>query len=340
MNLPIPAPRALRAQADSSARRAVIEGALSALVVYVVAGLGEAALIRVLRPTELELTWVSDLVLSAALGIAVYLWRHLRATRLELTERQRAEVVIQTQLSLAEAMQRRLLPAVPVSANGFEWAATLKSAGKIGGDFYDFIELVPGTTLMLVADVSGKGVPAAMALGLLRSTFRMLARGTQSPSDIAGRMSAVLYDEWHGTPYVTCIVATVDTMERTLTYTNAGHPAGVLVNNSTDRYLTKGGPPIGLLKDAQFQAECLDMDAGDVCVFVTDGITESFETVLESPVRAIAETARRAFGSAEDICDALMTQACSAPGPAGVRDWDDDRTVVVVALRDGARQDA
>jgi sigma-B regulation protein RsbU (phosphoserine phosphatase) len=323
-----------RVRADHLARRAIVEGALAALVVYVAAGLGEAALIRLLRPTELELTWVSDLVLSAALGIAVYLWRHLRATRLELTERERAEVVIQTQLSLAEAMQRRLLPAVPAAANGFAWAATLMSAGKIGGDFYDFIEPVGGTTVMLVADVSGKGVPAAMALGLLRSTFRMLARETQSPSDLAGRMSAALYAEWHGTPYVTCIIARVDRISRTLTYTNAGHPAGVLVSRGTDRYLTRGGPPMGLLEDARFEAEHIDLSAGDVCVFVTDGITEAFETALQSPVRVIAESARKASGGAEDICDAVMTQARNAPGPAGVNDWDDDRTVVVVALRD------
>ena len=98
-----------------AAQRAVLEGVFAAVVVYAVAGGSELVLIRLLRPTEVELTWVSDVVLSSALGIAVYLWRHLRAIRLALTERERAALVIQTQLSLAETMQRRLLPAVPAT---------------------------------------------------------------------------------------------------------------------------------------------------------------------------------------------------------------------------------
>src|SRR5262245_233191 len=95
--------------------RALAQAGAVALAFFAVAGLLEAALIRAFRPSELELDWVSDVVLSAALGVAVYLWLHLRATRQALTERERSQVVIQTQLALAEAMQRRLLPDVPVS---------------------------------------------------------------------------------------------------------------------------------------------------------------------------------------------------------------------------------
>ena len=89
-------------------RRALIEGGISALIMYVVAGASEEALIRIVRPTEGELTWISDVVIAAAFGVAVYLWRDLRATRLELSERERDELVLQTQLSLAATMQRRL----------------------------------------------------------------------------------------------------------------------------------------------------------------------------------------------------------------------------------------
>jgi hypothetical protein len=87
--------------ARASARRpAITAGIVSGVLVYVVAGAFEALLIRLLHPTELELTWVSDVVVSAAFGIAVYLWTHLRTTRRELSERERAELVLQTQLSL------------------------------------------------------------------------------------------------------------------------------------------------------------------------------------------------------------------------------------------------
>ena len=149
---------------SSDRRRALVEGVTAALIVYVIAGGSEEALIRILRPTEGELTWISDVVTAAAFGVAVYLWRYLRATRLELSERERDELVLQTQLTLAASMQRRLLPAAPPPDHGFEWAAVQIPAGRIGGDFYDFVEQSPGVWMVLTADVSGKGVPAAMAL--------------------------------------------------------------------------------------------------------------------------------------------------------------------------------
>ena len=98
--------------------RTLAQAITVAVAFFVVAGAVEASLIRLVQPTELELDWVSDVVLSAALGSAVYLWLHLRATRLALTERERDELVIQTQLSLAEAMQRRLLPPLPRQKRG------------------------------------------------------------------------------------------------------------------------------------------------------------------------------------------------------------------------------
>src|SRR2546428_370113 len=153
----------------NSNRRALAESVTAAMCGYIIAGMLETTLIRAVRPTEWELAWVSDVALSAALGIAVYLWRHLLISRREIEERARAELVLQTQLSIAADIQRRLLPAVPTTDSGFEWAATLRSAGKIGGDFYDFVEVAPGVRVVLVADVSGKGIPAAMVLGSLPS---------------------------------------------------------------------------------------------------------------------------------------------------------------------------
>src|SRR5262245_23613730 len=173
-----PMPRSILAYPS----RPLAQAIAVAIVFFAIAGTVEALLIRIVQPTEMELDWISDVVLSAALGTAVYLWRHLQATRLALTERERSQLVIQAQLSLAEAMQRRLLPPIPPAADGFEWAATLTPAWQIGGDFYDFLESTTGARLMLLADVSGKGVSAAMALALLRSTFRRLARETDSPA--------------------------------------------------------------------------------------------------------------------------------------------------------------
>src|SRR5262245_62353515 len=146
------------------APRALALASVVAVSFYAVAGVSEATLIGILRPSELELDWISDAVLSSALGVAVYLWLHLRATRLALTENERTQLIIQSQLSMAEAMQRRLLPPIPRPFDGLEWAALLTPTGRIGGDFFDFVEPAPGVHLALIADISGKGISAAMAL--------------------------------------------------------------------------------------------------------------------------------------------------------------------------------
>jgi sigma-B regulation protein RsbU (phosphoserine phosphatase) len=271
-------------------------------------------------------------VLSSALGIAVYLWLHLRATRQALTEHERTQLIIQSQLSMAEAMQRRLLPPIPRPFDGLEWAALLAPAGKIGGDFFDFIDPMPGVRLTLVADISGKGISAAMALTLLRFTFRHIAHDTQSPADLASRMSAALYEEWHGSPYVTCMIARVDLAMHTLTYTNAGHPAGMLVRNGKDRELGEGGPPLGLLPCATYVEEQLDLAAGDVCTFMTDGITEAFDDGLRLWRPAVLTAVREGKHSAWAVCNEVMSRAQESHGPKDVEGWTDDRTVVVITV--------
>lgn len=312
-------------------RRALRESAAAALGGYILAVALEAIVIRWLQPTEWELAWVSDLALAVALGVAVYMWRHLLATRYELAQRERTELVIQTQLSVAAEIQRRLLPPLPAAANGCEWAAALRPAGKIGGDFYDFVETDPETWLVLVADVSGKGIPAAMALGSLRSTFRALARQQLGPAQILGQLSTAFLEDWQGMPYVTCIVAAVNLRAHTLVYSNAGHPPGILLGPARTRYLDRGGPPAGLLSSATFEQELLSVHAGDTCLLVSDGVTEALDGVpLEDRLRA----AQIRSGSAEDLCESVMTQAVRGRGPSGDGDWDDDRTVVVVTVRD------
>jgi sigma-B regulation protein RsbU (phosphoserine phosphatase) len=307
---------------------------LIALAFFMIGGLTEQTVVRMLRPTELELDWVSDVVLSVALGVAVYLWLHLRATRRTLSERERAQLVTEAQLSMAEAMQRRLLPPLPSGPDGFDWAAVLKPATRIGGDFYDFFDDGSGTRLMLIADVSGKGISAAMALTLLRWTFHHLARTTRQPSELATSMSALFHAEWQGTPYITAAIAAVDTVGLTLTCTNAGHPPGLLIRDGAPRSLEEGGPPLGLLADATYAEQRLELRPGDVFLFVSDGISEAFDDGDRSWRTAALEAVKGVRQrSADEICHGLLDRAQKAHGPVGVDHWTDDRTVVVLTVR-------
>jgi len=321
-----------RARVSSAHSRVLVESIAAAVLAYIVSAAFEAALIRSLQPTEWELAWVSDVVLAAAFGSAVYLWRHLLTTRRELQERERSQLVVQTQLSIAADIQRQLLPAVPPSEFGFEWAAALKSAGKIGGDFYDFVQVGPASWVVLVADVSGKGIPAAMALGSLRSAFRALARHSADPARIAAQLSAGLYDEWRGALYVTCLVATFDLRNRTISATNAGHPAAIIKGRGGVTLVRRGGPPAGLFRETAYERQSIQLHTGDVCLIVTDGVTEAIDAdrPLERDLDRLMK--REHPSNAARLCHAVMTRALAGHGPADVGDWDDDRTVVVVTV--------
>jgi hypothetical protein len=131
----------------------------AAVVVYFVATGIELLLIRTLLPTEVELAWISDAILAFAFGSAVFLWLHLKWTRMTLSRLERERIVLDAQLSLAADIQRGLLPPTPPDDSGVRWAARLVQAGRIGGDLYDFVRLDSNAWLVLVGDTSGKGVP-------------------------------------------------------------------------------------------------------------------------------------------------------------------------------------
>jgi hypothetical protein len=313
----------------SITRRAVVQSVVVTLAAYVLASALEAAVIRWLRPSEWELAWVSDLALASALGVAVFFWRRLVAVRQELGDRQRAEIVIQTQLSVAAQIQRQLLPSLPPAINGCEWAAALRPAGKIGGDFYDFVETAPGVWILLIADVSGKGIPAALALGSLRSTFRALATQHLGPAQILARLSSAFLADWSGTPYLTCIVATLNVRACSIVYSNAGHPPAILAGPTGTRHLARGGPPAGLIGGTGYAEETLALVAGDTCVLVSDGVTEALDGVSLEQTLLLAN---EHDATASQICERLMAKALAGRGPGGDPDWDDDRTVVVMTF--------
>jgi sigma-B regulation protein RsbU (phosphoserine phosphatase) len=113
-------------------------------------------------------------------------------------------------------------------------------------------------------------------------------------------------------------------------YTNAGHPAGLMVGASGRRLLSRGGPPAGLFPETTYQSEVVSIEPGDLAVIVSDGITEAME---EDGVAAVDVLNRSIVNipeprTPERVCDALMEMAQRAPGPLGVADWQDDKTVL------------
>jgi sigma-B regulation protein RsbU (phosphoserine phosphatase) len=296
----------------------------------------EAFFVRVAEPPRGEMRSVNYVILSTAFGVAIYLWLDLRATRLVLTGLERAQLVVETQLALAAEVQRRLLPSVPATFNRVQWASQLKPAGQIGGDFYDFIPSGRDCTWALVGDVSGKGIPAALVQASAHSLFRTFARDAAQPADLLGLVSREIYAENGGALYLTCLVVRIDGTHGTLTYANAGHPTGLLFGRSGRRLLSKGGPPVGMFPETVYQCEILPVEAGDLGVIVTDGITEAIEQDGVSTVdrvNAMLSTMSSPL-TPDRVCDALMTLADRSAGPSGASNWQDDKTVLAFLVED------
>jgi serine phosphatase RsbU (regulator of sigma subunit) len=318
----------------------IVASIAAAVVTFRCARVADALVLRVVRPPRGEVLLVSDVILATAFGVVVYLWLHLRATRTRLTDLERAQVVLDTQLTLAAQIQRHLLPPVAVGSNGVRWAGRLEPAYLIGGDFYDFIQPAAAVAgrrsdvshadgLFVVGDVSGKGIPAALLQASAHSLFRTLARDTVHPADLLTRVSREIYAENAGALYLTCILISIDSMNRTLMYTNAGHPAGLMTGSAGHRLLSRGGPPVGLFPETVYESETVSFEPGDLGVIVSDGITEAVE---EDGMPAV-DVLNRAIASMpvprtpERVCDALIEMAQRRSGPAGVADWEDDKTV-------------
>jgi Stage II sporulation protein E (SpoIIE) len=288
----------------------------------------EVVVNHVLRPNAVEITWISDAVLAGGFTVVTWLWLRLRDAQIALTDLERQQIVTDTQLTIAARVQMSLLTAAPPSTDGFTWRAAVEPAGKIGGDYYDFLPLADGRMCVILADVSGKGVGAAVFLANVRAILRTLARDVERPARVLSSLSATLLADSPSGLYVTCILAIVSPSRRSMTYVNAGHPAGVLWSERRARGLRVGGPPAGLLADATFDDETLTLDEGDLVVFVSDGVTEALDG--EDGVATIAAQIERAKERTPDaVCTHLLSAAKQGPGPRGVDAWMDDRAVVV-----------
>ncbi len=285
----------------------------------------ESAVVSAVRADATELRWISDAVVSTGLAAVAFLWLHLRAAERKLTDLERARIALDTQLRLAAEIQANLLPKIPDRTEGYRWAARLVSAWTVGGDFYDFIERQDGSVLVIVGDVSGKGIPAALVHASLRALFREAARATGDPGEIAAQLSQGLHADNGGTPYATAFLARFEAHPPRLTYVNAGHPPAILGHGSSRRILEPQAPPLGLLPGTTFAGRRLDLCSGEVGVIVTDGITEALEGVPTTPAALLTEAGVRVRGPSA-VCDLLLDAAGRVSGPPGVREWQDDRT--------------
>ena len=199
----------------------------------------------------------------------------LRATL--ALERQRLE----RELDFARRIQLNLMPAVPPQPAGWEIATAYRAARLVGGDFYDAFALPgPGGRIgLIIADVTGKGLTAALMMAFTRAVHRAAAYNGSSPADWLERTNRVLVRDARTGLFVTAIAAEVDPSRGVLTYASAGHEPALMARRggrSVDE-LPAGGMLLGLLEPAPSPDQEVPFEPGDLAVLYTDGVTDAVD---------------------------------------------------------------
>lgn len=237
-----------------------------------------------------------------AFYIAILLFLVQRTVRIA---RERSQAA--AELEAARTVQQVLIPDEIPAIPGFVLHSVYKPAGQVGGDFFQILPLEGGGVLLVIGDVSGKGLPAAMTVSLLVGTVRTLAHYTQSPSEILAAMNQRMLTR-SGGGFTTCLVLRVDS-DGTLSVANAGHLSPYLAGRELP---LRNGLPLGLSADTSYPEATFQLDPAQQLTLLTDGIVEArnktgklfgFERAAAlsvQPADAIAQAAE-AFGQDDDI---------------------------------------
>jgi len=187
-----------------------------------------------------------------------------------------------TELEVAKEIQLATLPIDLYASEDIEMQAELRAAKEVGGDFYDYFQLDDDNIAIVIGDVSGKGIPAAMFMMKTITCFKNYVSIDKSPSTILKEVNRTIYDRNDSQMFVTCFFAIVNTKTGLVKYANAGHNPPIVGHNRHFHYLKcQSGFVLGGLEEAFVTDEEYQLEKGDVITLYTDGITEAKNTENE-----------------------------------------------------------
>src|SRR5580658_10422965 len=252
-----------------------------------------------------------------------------------LLEEQKKRQRLENELSIASEVQNQLFPQKMPSVQGVELEAINKAARTVSGDYYDFIQLSPTHLAIALADISGKGISAALLMASLQAALRsqLLSPDSEkmSTADLVARLNMHMVRNTADDRFATFFIAVYDSATRTLRYTNAGHLPGFLIANGTSKHLDKGGMVLGVMEDYVYEEGSVAVPPNALLVEYSDGLVEP-ENVYgeEFGIRRLQEAAIRVQSSAPRIVGQSLMMA--AEEWAGTPEQADDMTVVVARL--------
>lgn len=281
----------LRVQGDRRARRQ--ERLIRARMKDLAGALDDAARLEIVAlleegaPAPAEEGAPSDLALLA--NVLQLLSRRITEQQRRLTDMiadLREAIIVRAKLAgitqeleIARQLQASLLPDSFPEIPGFAVEARMMPAQEVGGDFYDFFETAPGRFVLVVGDVSGKGIPAALFMAIVRTLVRAATRYEADPARCIGIVNEVLAEENEQMMFVTLFYGVLDAGEQRLTYVNAGHNAPLVVGpDGAARFLpTTGDMAAAVIEDFAYRSRSERLSPGETLIVYSDGMTEAFD---------------------------------------------------------------
>lgn len=237
---------------------------------------------------------------------------------------------MERELELATEIQQRFQPSAPPAIDGYEFQGISFSCYEIGGDYYDFIQSPDGTMLIALGDVSGKGTAAALLMSSLHAAIHGQVAAKTPLADAIVSVNQYLADNTPANRFVTLFAAELDPKTATLRYINAGHnPPLIGRADGTVEQLSAGGLPLGIMPMAEYEAGEMTLNAGDVLIIYSDGVSEANNIAEEEfgldRLTAVlkANIQRTASGIRDKVESALSEFTGTAPA-------NDDITLVIV----------
>ena len=284
-----------------------------------------------------EKPWTNTRLLEI-LQKQITLGRERRASRRRAVQENRDHKEIALQFHLQErevaearSIQQGLLPkSIPQQA-GYEIAGAWQPAQSIGGDYYDVLEFDESTLGLCIADVAGKGLPAALLMSNLQAAVRGLASPSLPPDGLCARLNSLVCHNTGNDRFITFFYAQLDGPARLLQYTNAGHNAPILLHrDGAYERLETGGGVLGVFPHQTFAAGAAKLAPGDRVIFFTDGVTEACDAAGEefgdARLLHLLQEHRVATASA------LQEKILAVAGEFSQGHWHDDATLLVLAV--------
>jgi hypothetical protein len=271
-------------------------------------------------------------LLSALAGYAapaMWVGQLVNQQGVEARDRERLD----QELKVAQLIQQQFLPKVVPNLPGWHVAAFYQPARTVGGDFYDFIELPDGRVMVVVGDVTDKGVPAALVMASTHALLRSSAPRLISPGQVLARINDLLCVDIPAHMFVTCLALVLDPKSGHIEYANAGHDLPYLRTERGVVELRATGMPLGLMLGMEYEVKSQDMEPGDCVLLHSDGLAEAHNPAREMfGFPRVSELAGRG-PSGEDLIDLCLTELAAFTGPN--HEQEDDITLVTLQCLPG-----